>query len=167
MLVVKNLPANAGDIRDVSLIPGWGRSPGGGHGNPLQYSYLENPMDRGAWWASVHGVKKSQTWLKRLSMYAPTIYSPWNELKSLSLLNDYTVITDFVWLLSFVSAFSHFPNEVYSWAKVFLQTKGRWRPLCGCLSWEDCSTTPPPGNESPSQRGIKLSFVLYPLYPTL
>ena len=58
--MVKNLPANAGDIRDVSLIPGWGRSPGGGHGNPLQYSYLENPMDRGAWWASVQGVAMSR-----------------------------------------------------------------------------------------------------------
>ena len=48
MLVLKNLPANAGDIRDVGLIPGSGRSPGRGHGNPLQYSCLENPMDRGA-----------------------------------------------------------------------------------------------------------------------
>ena len=53
VLVVKNLPANAGDIRDVGLIPGSGRSPGGGHGNPLQYSCLENPMDRGAGQATV------------------------------------------------------------------------------------------------------------------
>ena len=52
-LVVKNLPASTGDIRDVGLIPGSGRSPGGGHGNPLQYSCLENPLDRGAWWATV------------------------------------------------------------------------------------------------------------------
>ena len=56
--VVKNLPVNAGDIRDVGLIPGLVRSLGGGHGNPLQYSCLENPMDRGAWWATVHGVTK-------------------------------------------------------------------------------------------------------------
>jgi len=49
MLLVKNLPANTGDIRDVDLIPGLGRSPGGGHGNPLQYSCLENLMDRGTW----------------------------------------------------------------------------------------------------------------------
>ena len=56
--MVKNPSANAGD---VSLIPGSGRSPGGGNGNPLQYSCLENPMDRGAWWATVHGVGKSQT----------------------------------------------------------------------------------------------------------
>ena len=52
-LVVKNSPANAGDTRDVGLIHGWGRSPGGGNGNPLQYSCLENPINRGAWWATV------------------------------------------------------------------------------------------------------------------
>ena len=57
----KNLPDNAGDIRGVGLIPGSGRSPGGEHGNPLQYSCLENPMDRGAWWAMVHGVTESDT----------------------------------------------------------------------------------------------------------
>ena len=57
--MVKNLPANAGDIRDVGSIPGWRRSPGGGHGNPLQYPCLENPMDRGAWGATVHGVTES------------------------------------------------------------------------------------------------------------
>ena len=66
-LVVKNLPANAGDLRDVGLIPGSGRSPGVGNGNPLQYPCLENPMDRGAWWATVHGVTKNQTLLKGLS----------------------------------------------------------------------------------------------------
>ena len=63
-LVVKNLPANAGDGRDVGLTPGSGRSAGGRHGNPLQYSCQENPMDRGAWWATVHGISKSQTQLK-------------------------------------------------------------------------------------------------------
>ena len=60
-LVVKNLPANAGDVRDVGSMPGSGRSSGGGHGNSFQYSNLENSMDRGAWWATVHGVAKSQT----------------------------------------------------------------------------------------------------------
>ena len=59
--MAKNLPANAGDIRDVSLIFGSGRSPGGGHGNPLQYSCLENPMDRGAWWATSPKVAESDT----------------------------------------------------------------------------------------------------------
>ena len=57
--MVKNLPAKAGDIRDEGLIPGSGRSLGGGHGNPLQYSYLGNPMDRGAWRATVHRVTES------------------------------------------------------------------------------------------------------------
>ena len=67
-LVLKNLPANAGDIRDMGSIPGSGRFPGGGHGNPIQVSCLENPMDRGAWWVTVHGFAKSQAQLKRLSM---------------------------------------------------------------------------------------------------
>ena len=69
-LVVKNLPARTGDIRDVGSIPGLGRSPGGGNGNPLQYPCLENPIDRGAWWATVHEVAKSQTQLERFSMHA-------------------------------------------------------------------------------------------------
>ena len=60
VLVVKNPSANAGDKRDVGLIPGLERSPGGGNGNPLQYSCLGNPMDRGAQWATVPGVPKSQ-----------------------------------------------------------------------------------------------------------
>ena len=63
-LIVKNLPAKAGDLRDASLIPRFWRYPGRGHGKPLQYSCLENPMDRGAWWATVHGVAKSGTWLR-------------------------------------------------------------------------------------------------------
>ena len=58
-VVVKNLPANAGELRDAALIPGSGRSLGGGRGNPLQYSCLESPMDKGAWWATVHRVAKS------------------------------------------------------------------------------------------------------------
>ena len=59
--MVKDSPANAGDIRDVGSVPGSGRSPGGGHGSPLQYSGLENPMDRGAWQTTVHGVAESDT----------------------------------------------------------------------------------------------------------
>ena len=58
--VVKNLPANAGDIRDSGLIPGLGRSPGGGNGNLFQYSCLENSVDSGAWQVTVLGVTKSQ-----------------------------------------------------------------------------------------------------------
>ena len=72
-LVVKNPSASVGDIRDTGLIPGWGRSPGGGHGNPLQYSCLENPMDRGAWWATIHEVAKSQT---QLSTHTPPVSTP-------------------------------------------------------------------------------------------
>ena len=72
-LVVKNLPVNAGDVRDVGSIPGSGRSPGVGNGNPLQYSWLENPIDKRSlsryspWGLTVHGVTKSWTWLKWLS----------------------------------------------------------------------------------------------------
>ena len=68
-LVVKNLPANAGDTRDVGSISGSGKSPGEGNGNPLQYSCLENPMDRGAWWATVHKVARESDSLKWLSTY--------------------------------------------------------------------------------------------------
>ena len=62
--MVKNPPANAGDVRDSGSIPGLGRSPVERNGNRLQYSCLENPMDRGAWWATAHGVAKNQTDLK-------------------------------------------------------------------------------------------------------
>ena len=61
--MVKNAPASAEDTRDMGLIPGSGISPGGGHGNPLQERGEENPIDRGAWWAIVHGVAKSWTQL--------------------------------------------------------------------------------------------------------
>ena len=63
--MVKNLSPNTGDSRDMGSIPGWGISPGGGHGNPLQYSCLENPMNRGTWWSLVHGVAD----LARISVY--------------------------------------------------------------------------------------------------
>ena len=61
VLVVKNLLANAGDLRDADLIPGSGRSPGEGNGDPLQHPCVGNATDRGAWWATVHGITKSQT----------------------------------------------------------------------------------------------------------
>ena len=67
--MVKNPPANSGHIRDVGSTRGLGRSPRGGHGNPLQNSCLENPMARGAWWAIVHRVAQSQTQLKQLNMH--------------------------------------------------------------------------------------------------
>ena len=69
VLVVKNPPASAGNARDGDSIPGSGRCPGGGQSNPLQYSCLENPMDSGAWRATVHDVTKSQTGLKQLGAH--------------------------------------------------------------------------------------------------
>ena len=75
-LIIKNSSANARDIRDVGSIPGSERSPRGGHGNSLQYSYLKNPMDRGAWQATVHRVIKSSTQLKRFSMHSPMYIYP-------------------------------------------------------------------------------------------
>ena len=72
--MVKNLPAKAGDIRDAGSIPGSGRSPGEGHSNSLRYSCLENPLDSGVGWATVHGVTQSQTQLKQLSLHNNHIY---------------------------------------------------------------------------------------------
>ena len=69
VLVVKKLLPNTGDVRDKGSIPGLGRSPGEGNGNPLQCSFLENSMNRGAWWATVCRVTQCQTWLKGLSMH--------------------------------------------------------------------------------------------------
>ena len=74
-LGVKNPLANAGDIRDVGSIPGLGRSPGGGHGNPLKYSCLKNPTNRRDWWATVHGVAKSWTRLSEHSHHDSEAYS--------------------------------------------------------------------------------------------
>ena len=71
-LLIKNLPVNAGDVRDLDLISGWGKSPLGGNGNPLQYSCQGNPIYRGAWRATVHSVAKSQIQLKQLSTQEKT-----------------------------------------------------------------------------------------------
>ena len=74
-MAVKNLPANAGDARDRGSIPGLGRSSGVGNGNPFQYSCLENSMDRETWWATVHGVAKSQTGLSNYHSHSLLIVS--------------------------------------------------------------------------------------------
>ena len=85
--MVKNLPVNTGDIRDASSTPGSGRFPGGGHDTPLQYSCLENLMDRGAWHATVHGVTKSQRQLStqhrhmRVCIYTHTHTSPFLSIR--------------------------------------------------------------------------------------
>ena len=84
---VKNRPANASDEIERGSIPGWGRSPGGGNGNPFQYSRLKNSMDRGTWWVTIHGVTKSRT---RLST------------------QTYTKGTQIPWLVSYVLLSKHF-----------------------------------------------------------
>ena len=94
-LVVKNLPVNAGEIRDVGSIPGLGRSPGGGHGNPLQYSCLENPMERRIWQGTVHSVQKSQTQLKQLSTHR-LVHIPYTYLLS-SVQFSHSVVSDSLW----------------------------------------------------------------------
>ena len=85
VLVVKNLPANARDVRDVSSTPVVGRCPGRGHGNPLQHSCLENPMDRGAWWTRVHGVIKSQFSSVQLLSRVHFFAAPWTAARQASL----------------------------------------------------------------------------------
>ena len=81
--MVKNLPANVGDVRDIASIPGLGRSPGGGHGKPLQYSCLENPMDRGVWRATVHGVAKESDMTEQLNNNNPKYgFCSWKHIMS-------------------------------------------------------------------------------------
>ena len=81
-LVVKNPPANAEVAGGADSIPGSGRSPGGGNGNPLQCFGWDNSMDRGIWWATVHRVTKSQAWLKNWTSMQDVIYSPWRGMRS-------------------------------------------------------------------------------------
>ena len=90
----KNLPANAGNIRDAESIPGWGRFLGRAYGNPLHYSCLENPMDKGAWRVTVHRVAKIQAWLKWINMHACKTYQ---ELEPVIGRNDRSVAEGWVW----------------------------------------------------------------------
>ena len=85
-VLVKNSAASAGDVRDVDSVPGLGRSPGGGHGNSLQCSCLENPMYRGVWRVTVHGITKSQTWLKRHKSVSQGVHDSKMSLVILSLI---------------------------------------------------------------------------------
>ena len=105
--VVKNTLANAGDIRDTGLIPWLGRTPGGEHGNPLQYSCLENPRDRGAWRATVHGVEQSLAWLKWLSTQECT----WSSQQVIYFIFDVSIsshcgncMQKYIWQLPWVSS---------------------------------------------------------------
>ena len=95
-LRVKNLPANVGDVRDTGSISGLRRSPGGGHGNPLQYSCLENPMDGGTWRATVHGVAKSRIWLSNFTSLHPLQYS-WASLVAQMVKNPPALQETWVW----------------------------------------------------------------------
>ena len=107
--MVKNLPVNAGNAREADLIPELGGSPGGGHGSPLQYSCLENSMDRRAWQATVHGVAKSWT---RLSMHALNSY---NIKSTLSFkVNNSVVLSIFMGLIeasSLIPVPFHYPRK--------------------------------------------------------
>ena len=86
-LAVKNLPANVGDVKDTGSIPESRRSSGGGYGNPLPYSCLENPTERGGWWAKIHRVAKSQTHLKQLSTHTHTHIHPYKHTQSIDILH--------------------------------------------------------------------------------
>ena len=114
-LVVKNLPVNAGHIRDVGSIPGLGRSPGEGHSYPLQYSCLENPMDRGTWRATVHRVAKSQTQLKQLSTHVPkeraTLGSNWRLCRRGVLIPFFLTSHTLSIHSPLLSSFSHFSGK--------------------------------------------------------
>ena len=136
----KNLPANAGNITDMGSIPGWGRSPGEGHGNPLPYSCLENPMDRGTWWATLHRIAKSQTWLKLLS----TVLEQWNEPDTSKSANFPFVWGDlscWVYLIKNVSDASYCPvtrieNMI---EKKMLHFHNCWGTLLNCFWDKQCA----------------------------
>ena len=117
--LVKYLPANAGDTRDVGLIPGSGRSPGGGNGNPLQYSCLENSVDRGAWWATVCVVAKSQTRLSLVFLL----------LKELFMLSTISPLSE-MW---FSNIFSHSIGWLFTLLVVSFYIQKCliwWNPVC-------------------------------------
>ena len=132
MLVVKNPPVNAGDVRDVGSIPGSERSPGGGHGNPLQYSCLENPMDWGASWATVHRVAKGQTRLKWLSMHTRLIFGFYNmylaSLVAQLVKNPRAVWETWVWSLGWEDPLEEFMathSSIFAWR--LPMDRGAWR----------------------------------------
>ena len=99
VLVAKNPPLSSGDLKYLGSIPELGRSPGGGHGNPLQYSCLENPMDRKAWPAQVHRVSKSWTGKRRLNKH------------TCSNLNEYSTMVIMSYF-NFLLFFLYFPNSL-------------------------------------------------------
>ena len=120
--MVKNLPGNTGVAGDPGLIPGSGRSPGGGHGNPLQYSCLENSMDTEARWATVQRAAWSQTWLKRLNMHAHTL-SCWRILIVgvflLLLYSAFTSISFDILVINKPVVISQWPDYVGTFSPLF------------------------------------------------
>ena len=126
-LVVKNPPARAGDIRDMGSIPGSERSPGRGHGNPPCLLLLENPMDKGAWWATVHMVDKSQTGLKQLCMHTRTH----RKLKNLSLKIKISIIFPVLCVLCYMQSIFHIPFDLIFGiltGDVLSLKSHKWRP---------------------------------------
>ena len=123
VIVVKNLPTSAGDLRDMDSIPGSGRHPREGPGNPLQYSCLENPMDRGAWRATVHGVWKSQAQQKWLSTHR--YFSPNSRLTYLHQVVQFSSVQSpsHVWFLVTSRTAAHQAFLAISkWWRVFIPT---------------------------------------------
>jgi len=145
VLVVKKSPGNAGDIETWVRSLGWARSPGGGRDNPDQYSCLKNPMDRGAWQATVHRLSKSQTWLKQLSTH-PRILS-YHTLSVLFSLATVWNLTSLFYALNF-NKFSHPINVsiqlVQSLSHVLLKIVP--------ISWQQTSTVPTSPNKAQCPR---------------
>ena len=123
-LVVKNLPANSGDRGEVGSVSELGRSPGEGHGNPLQYYCLENPMDWGAWQAVVHGVPKSQTWLSTHTYGKPIMPCCYLHHSSFSYDRLFFLSFGKIYYPSLGKLFSFScpptPTHVLGWAAMFL-----------------------------------------------
>ena len=122
VLVVKNLPAKAGDIRDMGSIPESGRSPGGGHGNPLQYSCLENSMDRGAWWAPSIGLQRAGPDTHTITLWGDTI----NKIdESKAILGGMVVWDRVSWLVSspliFIGSFQGNSSKTLEYNLVHLE----------------------------------------------
>ena len=143
--MVKNRPANTGDTRDTGSTPGLGRAPGEGNGNPLQYSCLENPMDKGAWWATAHGVAKSQDITVRARTHTHT------EIKS-----ALRLVTRQIWLpsQSFVwdtQEFTHDTRNMKSSEKESTSKHLREQKIhiCCCFLVKSCLTLCDPMNCNP------------------
>ena len=138
--VDKESTCNSGEAGDMASIPGPERSPGGGHGNPLQYSCLENPMDRGAWWATVHSVEKSWIWLKRwgtharmdslvgvpgLSSWGTWVQKLWSTWDPSSLIRDRAHVPGAARRI-----LNHWITREVPWVFSLRETSVRWNPVC-------------------------------------